>query len=244
MLDRLSQQVQNATVDVRIVRCFRIWQKDSTLNFYLDKMQDKMRKMKRGTLQTRIKFIARHARGKIRRTFARWALNARSATLVQAFVPKPILTPDSMTMLGVLKLQNLNTRGRQNAMGSQPCQKVSQAFIIWKRNAGIPIDYAYDNQIRGQGLLGIDRILTRHIRATELVCLTRIQLYAHEQHRKEKDLTKMLKDNTVFVQKQGVEAIRQNHHNLKWHLFNRVSKSLYQIIDAQIINLNIVYYSL
>ena len=42
----------------------------------------------------------------------------------------------------------------------------------------------------------------------------------------------MLKDNTVFVQKQGVEAIRQNHHNLKWHLFNRVSKSLYQIIDA------------
>ena len=43
ILDRLSQQVSNSSVDVRIVRCFRIWQKDSTLNFYLDQMQDKMR---------------------------------------------------------------------------------------------------------------------------------------------------------------------------------------------------------
>ena len=50
VLDRLSQQVSNSAIDVRIVRCFRIWQKDSTLNFYLDQMQDKMRKMKRGTV--------------------------------------------------------------------------------------------------------------------------------------------------------------------------------------------------
>ena len=43
ILDRLSQQASNSTIDVRIVRYFRIWQKDSTLNFYLDQMQDKMR---------------------------------------------------------------------------------------------------------------------------------------------------------------------------------------------------------
>ena len=36
-------------------------------------------------------------------------------------------------------------------------------------------------------------------------------------------VSKMLKDNAVFVQSQGVEAIRKNHHNLQWHLFNRVS---------------------
>ena len=58
-------------------------------------------------MQTRFKFIARHARGKLRRTFARWALNARSVALDQAFAPKPILTPDSMTVLGLLKLVNL-----------------------------------------------------------------------------------------------------------------------------------------
>ena len=119
VLDRLSQQVQNSVVDVRIVRCFRIWQKDSTLNFYLDQMQDKMRQMKRGTVQTRFKFIARQARGKVRRTFARWALNARSVALNQAYAPKPVLTPDSMTLLGLLKLVNLQTKGRANAMGTQ-----------------------------------------------------------------------------------------------------------------------------
>ena len=101
-----------------MVRCFRIWQKDSTLNFYLDQMQDKMRLMKRGTLETRFKLIARHVRAKLRRTFARWALNARSVSLDEAFAPKPVLTPDSMTVLGVLKLINLNSKGRINAMGT------------------------------------------------------------------------------------------------------------------------------
>ena len=47
----------------------------------------------------------------------------------------------------------------------------------------------------------------------------------------------MLKDNASFVQKQGIEAIRQNHHNLKWHLFNRVSIFHNQTIDAYISDL-------
>ena len=51
----------------------------------------------------------------------------------------------------------------------------------------------------------------------------------------------MLKDNSSFVQKQGIETIRQNHHNLKWHLFNRVSIPFSLIIDAQIIDLNVVF---
>lgn len=58
-----------SVIDVRVVRCFRIWQKDSTLNFYLDKMQEKMRKMKRGTVETRFKFIAKHVKGKLSRAF-------------------------------------------------------------------------------------------------------------------------------------------------------------------------------
>lgn len=133
---------------MRVVRCFRIWQKDSTLNFYLDKMQEKMRKMKRGTLETRFKFIAKQARGKVLRAFARWALTTRSIAMEQAFAPKPVLTPDSMTFLALLKLCNLTGKGRQNAMGSQPCNRVSTAFLVWKRNTGIPMDYAYDNQVR------------------------------------------------------------------------------------------------
>ena len=36
ILNRLHLKAQNSIVDVRIVRYFRIWQKDSTLNFYLD----------------------------------------------------------------------------------------------------------------------------------------------------------------------------------------------------------------
>ena len=49
-IERLSQQAAQSTIDVRLVRCFRIWQKDSTLNFYLDQMQDKMKRMKIGTV--------------------------------------------------------------------------------------------------------------------------------------------------------------------------------------------------
>lgn len=115
------------------------------LNFYLDKMQEKMRKMKRGTLEFRFRFIARLVRARIRRAFARWALNARSLTLDNAYAPKPVLTQDSLTTLRLLKLINSFGKGRQRAMGAQPCQKLPQAFLIWKRNTGIPLDYAYDN---------------------------------------------------------------------------------------------------
>ena len=146
VLNRLG--LKTSAVDVRIVRCFRIWQKDSTLNFYLDKMQEKMRHMKRGTVETRFRFIARHVRSELKRAFARWLLQTRTIAQTQALMPKPILTPDSVTLLGVLKLHNLVVKGRQNALGRQNCQRVSQAFLIWKSNSGIPLDYAYDNQMR------------------------------------------------------------------------------------------------
>ena len=64
--------------DVRLVRAFRVWQKDITLDFYLDKMQHKMRRMKRGTVEVRFKFIAKHVRGQLRRAFARWQLNSKA----------------------------------------------------------------------------------------------------------------------------------------------------------------------
>lgn len=81
-------------------------------------MQDKMRQLKRGTVKTRFKFIAKHVKGQLRRAFSRWALNARSVALDYAFAPKPVLTPDSMTVLGILKLVNLQTKGRATTMGS------------------------------------------------------------------------------------------------------------------------------
>ena len=111
-LDRLHQQATGSAIDVRIVRSFRIWQKDSTLNFYLDRMQEKMRQMKRGTVERRFKFIAHHVRSLARRAFTKWALNARTVGLEQAFTPKPVLTPNSMTLWALLKLQSMVTRGR------------------------------------------------------------------------------------------------------------------------------------
>ena len=70
--------IQKNVADVRVVRAFRVWQKDTTLDFYLDKMQDKMRRMKRGTVATRFKFIAKHVSGRLRRAFTRWLLSARA----------------------------------------------------------------------------------------------------------------------------------------------------------------------
>ena len=130
---------------MRLVRSFRFWQKDSTLNFYLDRMQEKMRRMKRGTVETRFRFIAKQVQGKLRRAIARWLLNARIVAQHQALLPKPILTPESMSQMALLKLHNMSVKCRQKALGSQSCARVSQAFLIWKRNAGIPLDYAYDN---------------------------------------------------------------------------------------------------
>ena len=104
-----------------------------------------------------------------------------------------------MTVLGLLKLVNLSTKGRANAMGTQSCQRVSQAFLIWKRNTGIPIDYAYDNAARLQGLLAVDAILAKHMRAIKLVCFTRVLLHSHDQNQKSKDVTKMLRENAAFV---------------------------------------------
>ena len=100
----MKREVSDSQIDVRIVRCFRIWQKDCTLNFYLDKMQEKMRAMKRGTVKMRFRFIARHVRSQLRRSFSRWIHNARSVALDQAFAPRPVLTAESMTTLGLLKL--------------------------------------------------------------------------------------------------------------------------------------------
>ena len=85
-------------------------------------------------------------------------------------------------------------------MGIQQCQKVSQAFLIWKRNTGIPIDYAYDNQMRVQGSLAVDAIMKKHMLANKLVSFTRVQLHANDQNQKAKDIQKMLKDNAIFVQ--------------------------------------------
>ena len=74
------------------------------MNFYLDQMQEQMRQMKRGTVKLRFKFIAKHARAKLRRAFLRWVLNARMVSYDRAFAPKPVLTPESMALLGFLKL--------------------------------------------------------------------------------------------------------------------------------------------
>lgn len=77
-LNHLMGHTNQNIADVRIVRAFRVWQKDTTLDFYLDKMQIKMRRMKRGTVETRFKFIAKQVSGKLRRAFARWLLNSRA----------------------------------------------------------------------------------------------------------------------------------------------------------------------
>jgi len=68
--------------------------------------------MKRGTVKTRFRFIARHARAKLRRAFARWTLYARSTAFDLAFAPKPVLSQESMTLLGLLKLENLTITSR------------------------------------------------------------------------------------------------------------------------------------
>lgn len=77
--------------------------------------------------------------------------------------------------------------------------------------------------MRMQGLLSIERILTRHMRAAQLVCFTKIQLRAYDEHRKEKAVTQMLKENANFRAQRGLEKIERNHHQLNRVLFARVS---------------------
>ena len=84
-------------------------------------------------------------------------------------------------------------------MGSQQINKVSTAFLVWKRNTGIPIDYAYDNQVRGQGLLAVDRILRKHMKVSMLTSFTKVQLHALDRLQKAKNVSEMLKHNTNFV---------------------------------------------
>ena len=64
------------------------------------------------------------------------------------------------------------------------------------------------------------------MRAAKLVCFTKIQLRAYDQHRKSKAIALMLKENANFCAQQGLENIEKNHHRLIRVLFARVSSDL------------------
>ena len=66
-------------------------------------------------------------------------------------------------------------------MGAQSCQKTAAAFLIWKREAKIPVDFAYDNQERLQGLIRLGRIVSKHMHIGKMVSLAHIQQHACDQ---------------------------------------------------------------
>ena len=66
-------------------------------------------------------------------------------------------------------------------MGAQSCQKIAAAFLIWKREARIPVDFAYDNQERLQGLVRLVKIVDKHLQIGQMVSLAYIQQHACDQ---------------------------------------------------------------
>ena len=50
--------------------------------------------------------------------------------------------------MAVLKMVALARKGEQEALGGLSVAKVPAAFLEWKRQAHIPLDFAYDSQYR------------------------------------------------------------------------------------------------
>ena len=88
-------------------------------------------------------------------------------------------------------------------MGAQSCQKTAAAFLIWKRETRIPIDYAYDNQERFSGLYRLAKIVGKHVQFGQLVAFEYLKLQAKHQIKKEKDRTKLKESSQMLLGRQN-----------------------------------------
>lgn len=70
------------------------------------------------------------------------------------------------------------------------------AFLEWKRQARIPLDFAYDSQVRIQGLLRLGKILDKHLQAALLLAFTQIGLLTKSKRLRERDRMRIKRATT------------------------------------------------
>ena len=73
LIKLLQIKQKNQAIDTRVVKCFREWQW-AALDFYLDRMQEKMEETKMKHLSAGFAFIEKHFQRHRRRAFNRWLI--------------------------------------------------------------------------------------------------------------------------------------------------------------------------
>ena len=66
-------------------------------------------------------------------------------------------------------------------MGLQSCQKTSAAFLVWKREAKIPLEFAYDKQEQLSGIIRLAKIFNKHVFMGQMISIAYIQQHAYDQ---------------------------------------------------------------
>ena len=151
-----------------------------------------MKFLRRGVLCCRLRFLSKLVHNRLRRHFSKWAIKVRSSCPLGL----PTLSTESTQTLAVLKMVALARKGEQEALGGQSVAKLPAAFLEWKRQAQIPLDFAYDSQYRIQGLLRLGQVLDKHLRAGLLLAFTQIGLLTKSKRQRERDRMRIKRATT------------------------------------------------
>jgi len=120
VLALVSLMNEKTRVEKRLVRAFRLWQKE-LLNRYLELLNDRMREAKKSVIVRRLKIIVSKMSERLRRTLLKWRRHARKETiLLQKHTQIAVLRasdPQRAIHIGILRLLNTSVGFKSQAIG-------------------------------------------------------------------------------------------------------------------------------
>ncbi|CDW78216.1 UNKNOWN [Stylonychia lemnae] len=160
--------------DVKLVRAFRLWQKQ-LLNHYLDCISHQMRQTKKKVLNQRFLFITKKIQFRMRKAFLRWNYQAKllSQDMIFRFDLQSCFYKQNF---GALKILNRFLMFRKQTMTiPQSSKSLMMAFQTWKINTGFLMQYDYVLRSRQRSMLMLVSIMQKNLGAHKNIAFWRIK---------------------------------------------------------------------